>query len=534
MSLRALTTLLFIFATIYSHSQLLQEYTLEVATLNANGDGIPLWLQSLEEGRWHQKDASQRLAAFRTRYSYKPNANWLLSAAGEIDYNRSVENLRLHRAALYIEYRFLKLSIGRQTFAPIFDQPNNGTGSYLYGNNDRPITRITAGIPKYTAFPGRLNRLEIRGGISHGKLDDQFESWSHRNVLLHEKYFYLRFNAGRIKPYAGLNHSALLGGYRDDGTKIPIDYWKSFFAKSSDKIGGGDATNAAGAHMGLYDFGFYIHNRAGFFQIYYQAPFADNSGMNLFVRNKDQIAGISWNPTKNRFLTNLTVEWINTTHQSGNGMPDAIVTLSDNSTQTIIAYQLNDPTFRENLMTSLGVENPETYTKEMVSQYLEDNFNYGNKFGGRDGYMSNGTYPAGWTNEGYIMGSPLNLTQYQLSHINNATAEGNSGDMLIINDRYKAIHTGASGILNTRISWRMKITISRNYGSYYQEYPGRYTWQKTPNYFFENGINQLYTQIGFLWQPKNIKYLTLSADAGYDYGEILKSYGVRIGLHLNY
>ncbi|MGQ1946392.1 capsule assembly Wzi family protein [Geofilum sp. OHC36d9] len=532
MSIRTLTTLLLFFITIYTRSQLLQNYTLEIAALNSGGDGVPLWLQSLEEGRWNQKDGSQRLVSFCPKYSYKPNTNWLLSAAGEINYNRNVDNLRLHRATLHIQYKFLKISIGRHTFAPIFDQPNNGSGSYLYGNNSRPINRITIGIPQYTALPGRLNNLEIRGGISHGRLDDHFESWSHQSVILHEKYFYLRFNAGRIKPYAGLNHSALLGGYRTDGTKIPIDYWKSFFAKSSDKIGGGDATNAAGAHMGLYDFGFYMENQAGSFHIYYQPPFADKSGMNLFARNKDQIAGISWTPAKSRFLRNLTIEWVNTAHQSGNGMPDAIITLNNGVTQTIIAYQLDDPTFRENLMTNLGVENPETYTKEMVSQYLQNNFNHGNQFGGRDGYMNNGTYPAGWTNAGYIMGSPLNLTQYQLSGIKNTTT--NAGDMLIINDRYKAIHAGANGIFNSHFAWHVKITYSHNYGSYYQQYPGRYTWQETSNYFFKNGVNQLYTQLGFLWQPKNIKYLTLSADTGCDYGEILNNYGARIGLHLNF
>jgi hypothetical protein len=534
MSRQRLITLLLFVITIHTHGQLLQTYTIELSTLNSGGDGVPLWLQSLQEGRWNQKDGSQSLASFSPRYSYKPNDNWQLLATGEIDYNRSVDNLRLHSAAINITYKFLKLSIGRHTFAPIFDHSNNSSGSYLYGNNARPLDRITAGIPQYTSLWGRLKHLEIRGGISHARLDDNFENWSHRSVLLHEKYFYLRFNAGHIKPYAGLNHSALLGGYRSDGTKIPIDYWKSFFAKSSDKIGGGDATNAAGAHMGLYDFGLYLTNKAGSFHVYYQAPFADRSGMKLFVRNIDQIAGISWFPSNGHFLNNLTIEWSSTSNQSGNGMPDALITFDNGDTEMIVDYQLDSQTFREELMTKLGVENPETYTKEMVSEYLKDNYNHGNEFGGRDGYMNNGTYPAGWTNAGYIMGSPLNLTQYQLSHVENTTADGDVGDMLIINDRYKAIHIGANGALNDRFSWHIKITFSRNYGSYYQEYPGRYTWVQTLNYFFKGGVNQTYTQLGFLWQPKNIKNLTLSADTGCDYGGILKNYGARIGLHLNF
>jgi hypothetical protein len=411
----------------------------------ADGGFLPLWLYARRQGRWGSGSDAQFLGRSFVGAHYAPGMQLSVSLNAEANYNQALADFYMHSYSLDVRWHAFGLSVGRHLFDPVFEKGYRGHGSYLFGDNARPVDRITVGIPRYTKLPGFFNRIEVRGEVSHGWLNDERPGAGkfHKEVLLHEKYAYVRWDGGRWKPYAGLNHSAFMGGYYSNGQKVPIDYWPTFFAKGSKKIGGGDATNAAGAHMGLFDFGVYFESDAGAFRVYYQAPFSDGSGMRLLARNLDQIVGVSWKPVEQSFLHNLSLEWIHTAHQSGNGMPDARVTHENGDQQLIVAFQLNDPDYREDLMTRLGVENPGSYSKDEVINYLQDNYNKGNRFGGRDGYMSNGVYPAGWTHYGMVMGAPLNLTSDQLGSIN-ATL-GNYDRNLIVNDRYKAIHVGADG-----------------------------------------------------------------------------------------
>ncbi|GAO27953.1 capsule assembly Wzi family protein [Geofilum rubicundum] len=496
----------------------------------ADGDLLPLWLYARQQGRWGLDADAQFLGRGFVGAHYAPGERLSVSLKAEANYNRAVTDFYLHSYALDVRWQALGLRVGRHLFDPVFEKGYRGHGSYLFGDNARPVDRITVGIPDYTSLPGFFNRIEIKGEVSHGWLNDERAGAAkfHKEVLLHEKYAYVRWDGGRWKPYVGLNHSAFMGGYNSRGDQIPIDYWRSILAKGSEKIGGGDATNAGGAHMGLFDFGVYLESEAGRFRFYYQAPFSDGSGMRLLARNLDQIVGVSWKPSGHRFLHNLTLEWIHTAHQSGNGMPDARVTHENGDQQLIVSFQLEDPDYREALMTRLGVADPGSYSKDEVTNYLQDHFNNGNRFGGRDGYMSNGVYPAGWTHYGMVMGSPLNLTSDQLAPLN--ASLGNYDRNLIVNDRYKALHVGADGQVVPGLRWQAMVTFTRNYGSYFQQYPGRYSWDETPDYFFKGGRSQFYSRLGFGWRLPTEQSLELKGVLGLDAGALNKSVGGRLGL----
>ena len=496
----------------------------------ASGDLSPLWLYARQQGRWGMGGDAQFLGRGFVGARYSPDEAFSMALNVEGNYNQAGADFYLHNYSLDIRWHALGLSAGRHLFNPVFEKGYLGHGSYLFGDNARPVDRITLGIPAYTKLPAPFNRIEIKGEVSHGWLNDARNGAArfHKEVLLHEKYAYIRWDGGRWKPYAGLNHSAFMGGYNANGEIIPIDYWRSIFAKSSDKIGGGDATNAGGAHMGLFDFGLYLESEAGLFRFYYQAPFSDGSGMRLFTRNLDQILGLTWKPAAIPFLDHLSLEWINTAHQSGNGMPDARVTYGDGTQDYIISFQLDDPGYREALMTRLGAEDPGSYSKDAVTEYLRDNFNNGNRFGGRDGYLSNGVYPAGWTHYGMVMGSPLSLSSDQLAHLN--APLGSYQRNQIMNDRYKAIHLGAAGMLTESLTWDVMLTLSRNYGSYFQQYPGRYTWDETPGYFFKGGRSQFYSRMGVGWTLPTTQSLELKGAVAIDAGELSDTYGLQLGL----
>ncbi len=78
--------------------------------------------------------------------------------------------------------------------------------------------------------------------------------------------------------------------------------------------------------------------------------------------------------------------------------------------------------------------------------------------------------------------------------------------------------------------WDAKFSFSRNYGSYYHLYPGRYTWDETKDYFFKEGKNQLYSRIGLSWLALAEQKLEVNAVFGMDIGELSQSVGMQIGV----
>lgn len=478
------------------------------------GNLPPLWSVALQEGRWNNLAGSQSLITAEAGIGWKSSSAFEVSGNVAIDYATGLKKAFLHKGWAQLKYKSWSLKAGKHTFNPIFTEPNMGTGSYLYGNNYRPVPRITFQLLEYTEIPFTGGFAEVRGGISQAWLTDQPLSG---DVLLHEKYGYLRIDIGKWKPYAGLNHSTLFGGQKTNGVEIPVDFWPTFFGKGSDKIGGGEATNAAGAHMGLYDFGTHVDLSEGHLNFYYQIPFSDGSGMLFWQGNSDHVLGLDWHRGEASWLENLTFEWIQTTYQSGNGTPDPYLN------GIIFPKQVED----KNAFVSenFGIEPDHELSLDEFKDILEDELNQGNDFGGRDGYMNNGLYPGGWSREGYIMGSPLNLTRAQLLEAR-PQMTFNHG-VWIKNDRFTALHLGTKGRLKEELSWQMKLTWSRNFGTYFEQYPGRYTWNEDEDYWFKGGRNQWYSMAGISWMPKKVRGLSVRTDLFYDGGEIYRSFGFK-------
>ncbi|WP_291861287.1 capsule assembly Wzi family protein [Marinilabilia sp.] len=479
-----------------------------------NGELPPLWSVALQEGRWNNLAGSQTLVTAAAGISGDFKNDWTLSAGVEMDYATGYGDAFLHSGWGEIQWKSWSLKGGKHLFDPVFTESNMGTGSYLFGTNFRPVPRVTFELSEYTPIPFTNGFAEVRGGISQAWLTDQPLSG---DVLLHEKYAYLRINPGRWNLYGGLNHSTLFGGQRN-GVDIPIDFWPTFFGKGSDKIGGGEATNAAGAHMGMYDFGTRLETQHGYINIYYQIPFSDGSGMLFWQGNSDHIFGVDWHPTETSWLTNLTFEWFQTTYQSGNGTPDPYLN------GIIFPKQVEDKNgFVEE---NFGIVPDHPLSLDEFKDILEDELNHGNDFGGRDGYMNNGMYPAGWSREGHIMGSPLNMTRAQMLAIRSGMEFNDRVE--IINDRFSGLHLGGRGQLNEALSWKMKITWSRNFGTYYEQYEGgRYNWNEKADYWFKGGRDQWYTMAGISWAPSKIEGLSAGVDLFYDGGDIYHSFGVK-------
>ncbi len=485
----------------------------------------PLWQVARQEGRWDYLGGNQILGIAGMQITGTLTNSLTFQGKIEMDYNSRMEKLYLHTGWAGVKWGHLSVKAGRHLFAPIFTSDYSGSGSYLFGDNHRPMNRITLEIADFAPLPYTDDRLEVRGGISQGWLNDDRGEFGNSNVLLHEKYAYIRWNSGRWKPYLGLNHSSLFGGTHSNGDDIPVDFWATFFAQGSKKIGGGEAANAAGAHMGLYDFGFFANTPHGAVQIYYQIPFSDGSGMLFWHRNTDHVAGINWQVTGINWLSNLTIEWAQTTYQSGNGMPDPGAIVDDKYVS--ITEIMNMESTSAFMLEYFDISQDEWTTQE-VKDVLKEQVNHGNEFGGRDGYMNNGLYPGGWTHHGQVMGSPLNLTREQMLYARpNVSLKGHEA---IVNDRFSALHAGAKGNILPQLRWNAMITWSRNFGSYYSQYPGRYTWNEAEDYWFKGGREQWYMLFGLQWTPSRLEQLSFNSTMSMDTGEIYQSAGFTIGV----
>jgi hypothetical protein len=487
-----------------------------------NGDLAPLWHTARQEGRWNNLAGNQLIGTALTKLQWQPVNQLSVHALAEVDNASGFYNNYLHSGWVGITFKSLSLKGGKHLFDPIFTKAYSGSGSYLFGTNYRPVSRITLEIPHYVSVPFTHDRVQVRGGMSQGWLPDQPLSG---DVLLHEKYAYLRWNGRKLKSYAGLNHSSLFGGERN-GNEIPVDFLATFFAEGSEKIGEGEASNAAGAHMGLYDFGIVHKSNFGEFHFYYQIPFSDGSGMRFWKRNRDQIVGMNWIPRNNSWLNNLTVEWLNTSYQSGNGMPDAGALIDDKFVSLKTILRKDD--ISEFMSQYFGIERSDWGDNE-IFQVLKEDVNHGNKFGGRDGYMNNGTYPVGWSWHHYVMGNPFNITKYQLLAV--AADREFQYPVFIKNDRFKGLHLGGGGAISSVLHWKMMVSFTRNYGTYFEQYKGRYTWTETEDYWFKGGRDQWYTMLELNWRPAKLPHYHFFGGLAYDYGDLFESAGLKIGVN---
>ncbi|WP_075603530.1 capsule assembly Wzi family protein [Saccharicrinis aurantiacus] len=431
-------------------------------------------------------------------------------------------------------FNFLNFSLGKEAYSPVAYDDRITVGSFLYNSNARPVPRITVGIYEYLPLGFTNDWFAIRGGISEGVLNDdrtkKEKNNSANNVLLHEKWAYGRFGKGKVQPYVGIVHSAIHGGTRPDGTKIPVDYWATFFASGSETLGGGEATNAAGAHEGFWDFGIYTDIGKHSVQAYIQKPFADGSGMNFWrFNNKDFKIGLIADVKDIKWLNKFSIEFMRTDHQSGPGTPDPYYPVAYNGHgkgHIIWDDDINDDYDR--FMHEVFDQTSTGWQKDAVWEHIRNETNYGYKFGGRDDYNNNGSYYNGWTYHGQNLGNPL----YHTSEMVTAYAPDyeQRDAVRFMNTRVRAVHLGLQGSIIPALDYLFKTTITNNFGSYSEEYVTRESWEEVENYYYKGGKTQVYSFLELNYMPKKLDKLQFSSSIAYDGGQLYNSFGWSLGL----
>ncbi|MCY1719100.1 hypothetical protein OU798_02015 [Prolixibacteraceae bacterium Z1-6] len=472
-------------------------------------------------------ELSYRLAAHKN-FSLKAGVSGVVK-------DRTDESF-LHQAYLRGKaFQVIDFSIGKEAFTPVSYNDRLTMGGFLINSNARPIPKVTLGIYDYLPLPFLNNKVEIRGGITHGWLNDNRtvggQGNSADNTLLHEKWAYARLGKAKIQPYAGLVHSSIYGGTRPDGTKIPIDFWPTFFAKGSEKIGGGEANNAAGAHEGFWDFGVYAKTNWGNLQLYWQKPFNDGSGMCLNkMNNRDFKIGGILQIKESKLVKNISLEVLRTDYQSGSGIPDPLFPAGhpkEGQMLNLREVKDYDAFMLENFnLTTSG------WSRDDVVHYFQQEFNNGQKYGGRDDYNNNGTYYNGWAYHGQSFGLPLYHSQAQLERY--APEWQSNTKVFFKNTRIRAFHIGIDGDLGKGFSYLLKSTYSKNYGSYSEQYTRRYSSVEKDDYLFKGAKNQVYSNLELNYQCKKLQNLNLKSSFSFDRGELYNSCGITLGVRYNF
>ena len=231
------------------------------------------------------------------------------------------------------------------------------SGSLLFSSNAHPIPQIRIGFDRWTPIPGLFGYAEVKGGLTHGWLNDHSETV--KGTLLHHKFI-----GGRLGGKLPVNlsyefhHVAQWGGistiYGDLGNDFAA--WKNAFLVKSGGTMANDQINAQGNHIGFQQLALDVKGEGWKVSAYWQIINEDGPirfigfGMN----NKDGLWGISATQSRWPYIEGVTYEFLNTTDQSG-------------------PFHDKD----------------------------------GCVYGGADGYYGNSIYRQGWSYFGNIIGSPL-------------------------------------------------------------------------------------------------------------------------------
>lgn len=523
------------------------------ASVASNHQLRPLFSYSNEWGRYTLYDKGEAAACAQVAYRHafkNPNINFSAGFTGQV--STDGDRTMLHELYADFDLWMFGVKMGMENYTPIQSNTSLAMGSYLMSNNARTIPKAWFGFLDYWSLPiGKLpwnwakmfsDLIQIRGGASFGWMDNEGNKNYTDNALLHEKYVYGRIGQFCVKPYAGLYHSVIIGGTLSDGTKVPVDFWHSFFGKNGDPaIFGngrfrGEVTNAAGGHQGMWDFGFDITTPFADGKVYYQQPFVDSKAQKPFNRDyggNDFMVGILLNVKNFAPIKEVALEFMSTKWQGGESTPDPMIPNKDGGYSVFFpgdygdVKHLKNDILRPEDVAAWEAEHGEIKNAADMYYFFLYFYNKGEAFGGRSLYLINYCLEQGWTRGNLTMGNAFMQTRETVSHYApEGTMDYNTS---VANVRIRAVNFGLRGdILPGRFSYALRVAQTRNYGNYCEEYGGSFSYEKTKNYFFAKPKNETYTKLDL--NVALSRGWTVNTTWAYDNGDMYRSFAVRLGV----
>ncbi|MCI1647955.1 MAG: capsule assembly Wzi family protein [Bacteroides sp.] len=453
-----LSTFLFCALPIKAQTKDQLYYHLETGITQAGGEHAPLWLTANKYGLSSiTKNNGYVLAGIiqplkgNERFSY----GYGLELATAWNFTSS---FIVQQAYLDLKWNRFTLSIGSKERAPEFANPELSSGALTLSGNARPIPQVCIGIDDYYTVPHTNNWLAIRGHFAYGRFTD--DNWQKsfanamakrtRDVLYHSKAFYFRIGNTQKFPMTfegGLQMETEFGGkqYRNGQvTKFPSKL-RDYFEVIIPSAGGSDSP--------VND----QENIEGNITGSWHAAIT-------YYANNWKLRGYYEHYFEDHSMLAVDYPWID-------GLYAVELTLPKNPFVSQILYEY---------MCSRDQTSP-TPDKPSVSVC--------------DNYYNHSMY-TGWQHWGMGLGNPL-----LISPIYNT-----NGEIYFYDNRVIANHFGITGNPTSEISYRLKFSLSRNFGTYSRPYPKK-IWQS-------------YTLAEICYTPTKIPGWQFTASYGTDHGKI--------------
>ena len=404
-------------------------YNVETTSVFSSGCFSPFWLTA---NRYGITSVGNKWGYLRAGVAREKsiNNNWKFEYGTDIIIGKNLSyEIFLQQIYADVSWRCIRLIIGKKERPGELKNSNLSTGALIESGNASPIPQVRIEIPEYHDFFGTNGWLTLRGHIAYGWFDDG--NWQQnwvadgtryaKNVLYHSKSIFWKVGREQSFPLiyeGGIQFATQFGGkiynymnYSGENFKMPTrlkDFWNIFaFSAGDGKYDLGDQLNVAGNHLGSYHLSLKWSKEKWSLRGYYEHMFEDHSGMFWeYGLWKDCLVGTELQFNTLGWIENIVLEYFNSRDQSGPVCHDA--------------------------------------TDEIPDQ-----------ISAVDDYFEHHTYPC-WQQYAMNIGSPL-ITSciYNKNHL-----------FRIYNNRVEAFHIGISGSATKKLTYRMMLTKSHNWGTY--------------------------------------------------------------------
>jgi hypothetical protein len=371
------------------------------------------------------------------RYSFSPNSLALwgtahkeITAGKIVDYgfgmelngNISKDESHFFAGEFYAEGKiyFLNVYAGRKQQVFGNQDTELSSGGMLWSKNSRPVPRIAIQTNEYLHVPYLNGFAEIKGGLSHGWLND-YPGINH--LLLHHKFGYLRLGGSLpVKLNYGIQHVVQWGGQSEQYGTMPVtldNYLRIFLGKSGNATASmSDQINTLGNHIISQNLGMDINLTPINISLYWQNITEDPPVK--FITNtptiEDGLWGMSIRLPGWNILNHVVFEYMSTTDQNGPWHDlDGVI------------------------------------------------------YGGQDSYYTNGMYPAGWSYKKMSIGNPW-ITSPKYNE---------DGSTATTNNTVRLYYFSGKGKIKAT-DYRLTLAYSENFGltkPIYTECKKQFSWQ---------------------------------------------------------
>jgi hypothetical protein len=214
----------------------------------AVGGSTPFWHYANTRGQFRPGATADWVSGASVVMPFRKGKKLDVSIGAETVGRVSDATNTLHFLRLYgkVQYRGLRLNVGRFSETIGATQPSLSMGSMMVSRNAPPVPKIKLFTPSYVDAPFTSGHLQVRGRWSDGLLS---ADRTVERARLHQKTLYLKINVGPLAGSGGLVQNTIWGG-KGQSNEL-IDYLHLFVGSQA---GTEQDSNRVGNTVAAYNF----------------------------------------------------------------------------------------------------------------------------------------------------------------------------------------------------------------------------------------------------------------------------------------